>query len=346
MRFYRHKEYLVRGGPGISSIFSFFFGFPLKERGKIQKRIGSNKKRILLFSSVSPRVRWSKSVSKRRSLVRSVDLPWFLQLDLQPLHPDLETIHRLYRSLSRCGIVKTDKAKALALVSRAVNKHLWADDVAKGEKHLHQFCIAKLLWQVVDEEITPVRARNRATDSRNGKGREGVLDGALFWSRNSPMVLLKVGVRDTRLWKHCRVLTLWGQVRGKTLGKSRDDAWHWGKLGTWRVGMGSRKLLVKEQGVEQAEVVGLWHHLHGAARDPLLLLLPRPLRLFFVKISPFSLDLAFCLVLRLLSSAPRAPGSSFEEIPEQPLVGQIQFFPQLILLFHSITVYVNVHLWH
>ena len=77
---------------------------------------------------------------------------------------------------------------------------------------------------------------------------------------------------------------------------------------------------------------------------PLLLLLPRPLRLFFVKISPFSLDLAFCLVLRLLSSAPRAPGSSFEEIPEQPLVGQIQFFPQLILLFHSITVYVNVHL--
>ena len=99
MRFYRHKEYLVRGAPGISSIFSFFFGFPLKERGKIQKRIGSNKKRILLFSSVSPRVRWSKSASKRRSLVRSVDLPWFLQLDLQPLHPDLETIHRLYRSL-------------------------------------------------------------------------------------------------------------------------------------------------------------------------------------------------------------------------------------------------------
>ena len=79
---------------------------------------------------------------------------------------------------------------------------------------------------------------------------------------------------------------------------------------------------------------------------PLLLLLPGPLRLFFVKISPFSVDLAFCLVLRLLSSALGAPGSSFEEIPEQPLVGQIQFFPQLILLFHSITVYVNVHLWH
>ena len=77
---------------------------------------------------------------------------------------------------------------------------------------------------------------------------------------------------------------------------------------------------------------------------PLLLLLPRPLSLFFVKFSPFSLDLAFCLVLRLLSSARLAPGSSFEEIPEQPLVGQIQFFPQLILLFHSITVYVNVHL--
>ena len=97
---------------------------------------------------------------------------------------------------------------------------------------------------------------------------------------------------------------------------------------------------------------GYWQHTReeGVTMNetdiPLLLLLPRPLRLFFVKISPFSLDLAFCLVLRLLSSAPLAPGSSFEEIPEQPLVGQIQFFPQLILLFHSITVYVNVHLWH
>ena len=97
---------------------------------------------------------------------------------------------------------------------------------------------------------------------------------------------------------------------------------------------------------------GYWQHTREegmtmfATDIPLLLQLPRLLRLFFVKISPFSLDLAFCLVLRLLSSAPGAPGSSFEEIPEQPLVGQIQFFPQLILLFHSITVYVNVHLWH
>ena len=97
---------------------------------------------------------------------------------------------------------------------------------------------------------------------------------------------------------------------------------------------------------------GYWQHTREegmtmfATDIPLLLQLPRLLRLFFVKISPFSLDLAFCLVLRLLSSAPLAPGSSFEEIPEQPLVGQIQFFPQLILLFHSITVYVNVHLWH
>ena len=95
---------------------------------------------------------------------------------------------------------------------------------------------------------------------------------------------------------------------------------------------------------------GYWQDTTGegmtmfATDIPLLLQLPRLLRLFFVKISPFSLDLAFCLVLRLLSSAPCAPGSSFEEIPEQPLVGQIQFFPQLILLFHSITVYVNVHL--
>ena len=97
---------------------------------------------------------------------------------------------------------------------------------------------------------------------------------------------------------------------------------------------------------------GYWQHTREEGMTmfttdiPLLFLQPRLLRLFFVKISLFSLDLAFCLVLRLLSSAPLAPGSSFEEIPEQPLVGQIQFFPQLILLFHSITVYVNVHLWH
>lgn len=51
MRFYQHKEYLVRGGPGISSMFSFFFGFPLKERGKIQKRIGwfKQKKNTVVF---------------------------------------------------------------------------------------------------------------------------------------------------------------------------------------------------------------------------------------------------------------------------------------------------------
>lgn len=44
--------------------------------------------------------------------------------------------------------------EALALVGDTINEDLGADDLAKGHEHLGEFSIAKLLRQVVDEEIT------------------------------------------------------------------------------------------------------------------------------------------------------------------------------------------------
>ena len=48
----------------------------------------------------------SKSKSNEASSVRTVGVPGLLQLHLQPLHPDLETIHRLYRSLKMLEMLK------------------------------------------------------------------------------------------------------------------------------------------------------------------------------------------------------------------------------------------------
>ena len=48
----------------------------------------------------------SKSKSNEASSVRTVGIPGLLQLHLQPLHPDLETIHRLYRSLKMLNMLK------------------------------------------------------------------------------------------------------------------------------------------------------------------------------------------------------------------------------------------------
>ena len=60
------------------------------------------------------------------------------------------------------GVVETDEAKALALVGRPVNEHLRADDVAKGEEHLHELGVAELLGQVVDEQVAAFGAADRA----------------------------------------------------------------------------------------------------------------------------------------------------------------------------------------
>ena len=75
-------------------------------------------------------------------------------------------------SLCTGWIIKTDKSKALALVGGAVNEDLAADNIAKGEEHLHQLSVSKLLRQVVDEEITSFRATQRTACGENSVLRE------------------------------------------------------------------------------------------------------------------------------------------------------------------------------
>jgi len=107
------------------------------------------------------------------SSVGPIDVPWLLQLDFQPFHPDLETVHSLDRCLCRSWIVKADKAETFALISCSVNEHLGADNVAKWKKHLHQLSISKLLGKVVDEEVTAVRTGYGTANTWDRKGWEG-----------------------------------------------------------------------------------------------------------------------------------------------------------------------------
>ena len=86
-------------------------------------------------------------------LVWPVSILGPLQLDLEPLHPNLESIHGANGSLGASGIVKADKAKAFALVGSTVYEDLGADNIAKGEEHLHELRIPKLLGKVVDEQV-------------------------------------------------------------------------------------------------------------------------------------------------------------------------------------------------
>lgn len=55
--------------------------------------------------------------------------------------------------MSTGRVVEADEAEALALIGRAVDEYLRTDNVAERQKHLHQFGVAKLLRQVVDEEV-------------------------------------------------------------------------------------------------------------------------------------------------------------------------------------------------
>jgi len=95
-------------------------------------------------------------------LIRSVGIFGSFELHFESLHSNLKSIHGLNGSLSTCRIVETDKTKAFALIGCPINKDFRADDVAKGKKHLHQLSIAKLLGQVVDEQIATFRSGNRA----------------------------------------------------------------------------------------------------------------------------------------------------------------------------------------
>lgn len=57
-------------------------------------------------------------------LVGSVGILGPLELHLEPLHANLETIHGLNCRLSTGRVVKTHKTKALALIGGTVNKDL------------------------------------------------------------------------------------------------------------------------------------------------------------------------------------------------------------------------------
>ena len=87
---------------------------------------------------------------------------WYIHPNLQALHPNLESVHGLDGRLGAGGVVEADEAEALALVGRPVDEHLRADHVAKGEEHLHELGVAKLLGQVVDEEVAALGAADRA----------------------------------------------------------------------------------------------------------------------------------------------------------------------------------------
>lgn len=47
--------------------------------------------------------------------------------------------------------------KAFTLVGGTINEDFGRDDAAKRKEHLHEFCIAKLLGQVINEEVTAFR---------------------------------------------------------------------------------------------------------------------------------------------------------------------------------------------
>lgn len=61
--------------------------------------------------------------------------------------------------------------KTLALVGGTIHEYLGGNDIAKGQKHLHQLVVSKLLREMVDEEIAAFRTC-RHEDSGEGQNRE------------------------------------------------------------------------------------------------------------------------------------------------------------------------------
>ena len=53
--------------------------------------------------------------------------------------------------------------ETFALVSGSVNENFGADDISEGQEHLHELCITKLLWKVIDKEITALGAGDGAS---------------------------------------------------------------------------------------------------------------------------------------------------------------------------------------
>ena len=66
------------------------------------------------------------------TLVRTIGILRSLELNLESLHTDLESVHSSNGRLSACRIIKADETKTFTLVCSSVNKHFRADDVTEG----------------------------------------------------------------------------------------------------------------------------------------------------------------------------------------------------------------------
>ncbi len=87
---------------------------------------------MILTSCSALRSSWSSSI-----LVLPAGVLWPLELHLEPLHADLEAVHGLDGGLRARRVVEAHEPEALALVGGPVDEDLGADDVPKGEEHLH-----------------------------------------------------------------------------------------------------------------------------------------------------------------------------------------------------------------
>lgn len=93
-------------------------------------------------------------------------LVWFggilraLELNLQPLGADLETVHRLDGRLGRCHVVERHETEALRQVRLLIDEYLRRDDVTERHKRRGQIGVGEFLRQVIDEQIATFRSFN------------------------------------------------------------------------------------------------------------------------------------------------------------------------------------------
>ena len=109
-------------------------------------------------------------------LVRLASILGAFQLDLEPLRPDLETVHRLNGTLGRDSVVEADESEALAQVGVFVDEDFGTDNVSERLEHLDEVGILDIVGEVVDKEIASLRAhwkRARKGVRSRGRGREG-----------------------------------------------------------------------------------------------------------------------------------------------------------------------------
>ncbi len=98
--------------------------------------------------------------------------------------------------------MRSPLTEALALVGGPVYEDLGADDVAKGQEHLHELRVAKLLGQVVDEKVAALRARDGAAWKRRDTVREGEVDTRYYILMERPILDmwgLSIQCRERRL---------------------------------------------------------------------------------------------------------------------------------------------------